>query len=89
MMSPALLLTKVADMPGYPTKKLVFGRPETRTKALIFLTSGRLCFDHRAQMWPQVAEDMMCRLLFAGLYVELTSRYAVAKGPPTLSKDDL
>lgn len=25
--------TRVADMPGYPTRKLLFGGPETRTKA--------------------------------------------------------
>lgn len=25
--------TSVADMPGYPTRKLLFGGPETRTKA--------------------------------------------------------
>jgi hypothetical protein len=28
-------LTRVADMPGYPTRKLLFGGPETRTKAAI------------------------------------------------------
>lgn len=26
-------LTNVADMPGYPTRKLLFGGPDTRTKA--------------------------------------------------------
>lgn len=31
----ASLLTKVADMPGYPTKKLLFGLPDTRTEAAI------------------------------------------------------
>lgn len=28
--------TRVADMPGYPTRKLLFGGPETRTKADMF-----------------------------------------------------
>jgi hypothetical protein len=28
-------LTNVADMPGYPTRKLLFGGPETLTKAAI------------------------------------------------------
>jgi len=28
-------LTKVADMPGYPTRKALFGGPQTRTKAVI------------------------------------------------------
>lgn len=28
-------LTRVADMPGYPTKKALFGGPQTRTKAVI------------------------------------------------------
>lgn len=28
-------LTSVAEMPGYPTRKLLFGGPETRTKAAI------------------------------------------------------
>lgn len=30
-------LTSVAEMPGYPTKKLLFGGPETRTEAAILL----------------------------------------------------
>lgn len=29
--------TNVAEMPGYPTKKFVLGRPATRTKAFIFV----------------------------------------------------
>ena len=29
------LLTRVADMPGYPTRKLLFGGPETLTNAVI------------------------------------------------------
>lgn len=28
-------LTRVAEIPGYPTRKLLFGGPETRTKAVI------------------------------------------------------
>lgn len=32
----SLELTKVAEIPGYPTRKFVFGRPDTRTNALIF-----------------------------------------------------
>ena len=44
----ALALTNVAEMPGYPTKKFVFGRPDTRTNALISLTSFCLSSDHRA-----------------------------------------
>jgi len=39
-------LTKVAEMPGYPTKKLLFGGPETRTKAAI-----RSVILYRAR-WP-------------------------------------
>lgn len=44
--------TRVAEMPGYPTKKLVFGRPETRTNALIFTTSLRLSGHHRGRLPP-------------------------------------
>lgn len=28
---------EVAEMPGYPTRKLLFGGPETRTKAVVML----------------------------------------------------
>lgn len=37
-------------MPGYPTMKLVFGRPETRTNALIFSISLRLSGHHRGRL---------------------------------------
>lgn len=30
-------LTNVADMPGYPTRKLLFGGPETRTNAAMVI----------------------------------------------------
>jgi hypothetical protein len=34
-------LTRVADIPGYPTRKLLFGGPETLTKAaMIWRISG-------------------------------------------------
>jgi hypothetical protein len=32
--------TKVAEMPGYPTKKLLFGGPETLTNAAISSPRG-------------------------------------------------
>jgi hypothetical protein len=34
-------LTKVADMPGYPTRKLLLGGPDTRTNAAILLHALR------------------------------------------------
>lgn len=37
--------TKVADMPGYPTRKLLFGGPETLTKAVILSSTYK---HHRA-----------------------------------------
>lgn len=36
-----VVLTSVADMPGYPTKKLLLGGPETRTKAAMVTTQPR------------------------------------------------
>ena len=36
-------LTHVADMPGYPTRKLLFGGPETRTKADVMFTTTSFC----------------------------------------------
>lgn len=38
---PHVALTRVAEIPGYPIKKFVFGRPETRTNALIFSRGSR------------------------------------------------
>lgn len=43
--------TRVAEMPGYPTRKLVFGRPDTRTKAVIFSQSDALDVDHQVLVW--------------------------------------
>ena len=37
---PDHFLTKVADMPGYPTKNALFGGPHTRTNAV--MTAQRL-----------------------------------------------
>lgn len=39
--------TSVAEMPGYPTRKFVFGRPDTRTKAVIFSQRLALDADHQ------------------------------------------
>lgn len=33
-------LTNVADMPGYPTKKLLFGGPDTRTNAAMVVAKS-------------------------------------------------
>ncbi len=34
-----LSLTRVADMPGYPTRKALFGGPHTRTNAVMTVQS--------------------------------------------------
>jgi hypothetical protein len=54
--------TRVADMPGYPTKKLVLGRPDTRTNALIFSISLRLSCHHRGSLFPPEAGPWICAL---------------------------
>jgi hypothetical protein len=48
--------TNVADMPGYPTRKLLFGGPQTRTKAE---TGGEMLLPTRPNV--DVSSVMACR----------------------------
>ena len=46
--------TNVAETPGYPTKRFVFGRPDTRTNALIFYRALRPVDHHAARVpWQE------------------------------------
>ena len=67
--------TKVADMPGYPTRKDPFGGPQTRTKAVIttglYFDKGASCCGHLRShlcLFKLSAEARMVEYLKWGCY---------------------
>lgn len=47
----AKALTNVADIPGYPTRKLLLGGPDTRTNAAILLPTWRPIHHELGEGW--------------------------------------